>query len=514
MGFECSENKDIRATKFKSTTADGAAIGTIGDRLSEEKERLFECRDCELALSWFRRCEGYVARLKLVMKSETSEAVHGIEELEDQIQDMKDDILRAVSDSLHCPSPQVREVAFSVVSSVMSPRPTGYVEYDTFESEEVLRALLKSAEESDRIDIELSVRERLICAMLKKLDPNQMTDVIRDYLRACERYMECIRNVELHPILRPGEHDFPFNGDIRILMLLIRYSSEISFQTKDVFRCDPLASAILIAEQTDIEQLIQNMDKARFLDLAKGDVANEYNHTILHSAAARGIMSVFDKVKTLDRGDIISMIDSQDLGSRTPLMLAASQGNCDVVKTLLDLGANPDAADDTWQNVLHHAVKNGHKEVTRVLTSRNPQQESLHTAANKDGLTALGVAIEAGHLDIVKLFPPEWSWTVVDPDGYSPLMRAVAEGHVQVVEWLLDERGVGDIDGVDSEGRTPLLTAVQARELDVVKFLLSRGADASIEDPLGGTPCRWARTYGRLDIVSVLEAYLALAADQ
>lgn len=56
---------------------------------------------------------------------------------------------------------------------------------------------------------------------------------------------------------------------------------------------------------------------------------------------------------------IKTIIDKQDNLGRTPLHIAASVGNEEMVKYLLKHGAKPDIKDNLGNSPLHHAAKGG-----------------------------------------------------------------------------------------------------------------------------------------------------------
>ena len=61
----------------------------------------------------------------------------------------------------------------------------------------------------------------------------------------------------------------------------------------------------------------------------------------------------------------------------TPLATAARYGHLDMVKCLLDRGADPDIADGPWATPLARAVKAGYNEITGLLK----QHGGTHTVA-------------------------------------------------------------------------------------------------------------------------------------
>ena len=70
---------------------------------------------------------------------------------------------------------------------------------------------------------------------------------------------------------------------------------------------------------------------------------------------------------------------------------------------------------------------------------------------------------------------------MADNEGYFPLFVAAQEGHLNVVQYLLDQ-GVGVNRGVqcctvNNAGMTPLYVAALNCRLPVVQYLLEHGAD-------------------------------------
>jgi ankyrin repeat protein len=88
-----------------------------------------------------------------------------------------------------------------------------------------------------------------------------------------------------------------------------------------------------------------------------------------------------------------------DAYSSTPLIYAAKYGHLDVVRVLLDGGAEVDRADSIRSTALHHAAFRGHLEVCRELLERGATVDPVNSW--KD--TPLHCAARGGHLSVVKL---------------------------------------------------------------------------------------------------------------
>ncbi|XP_068248922.1 kinase D-interacting substrate of 220 kDa-like [Palaemon carinicauda] len=246
--------------------------------------------------------------------------------------------------------------------------------------------------------------------------------------------------------------------------------------------------------------------------------------------------------------DLVSRGADVNYGSGVPLWNAAKGGYIEIVKYLLESGANPDG-DESFKggivavaaehnhldildlliasgasvtpgiygsDVLFRAAENGHVEAVRKL---------IQVGANVnhgDGFSLLNAA-KNGHLEVVKAFIDAgadvnagegWILDNAAEAGQTEVMKiliaagatkehldfamsaAAKGGHFETVKLLLD-------NGADAKRAGLLRRAVISGNLDVVKLLLDAGANITYEGSTG-YPMHFAASEGYMDIMALL----------
>lgn len=154
----------------------------------------------------------------------------------------------------------------------------------------------------------------------------------------------------------------------------------------------------------------------------------------------------------------------------TALIWASCKGHAEVVKFLLDNGANPDVQGfDGWSALLW-ASHNGYAQVAAMLLDRGAGTD----IQGESGGTALTRASDKGHVEIVgQLLARGASTDTQNALGYTALMWACARGHLQVVKMLLEKGARAELRNVDAE--TALVEAARKGHDKVVRLLLDTG---------------------------------------
>ncbi|CAK4479061.1 unnamed protein product [Aphanomyces euteiches] len=211
---------------------------------------------------------------------------------------------------------------------------------------------------------------------------------------------------------------------------------------------------------------------------AKASIVNENCETPLFRAIVEGHFDIV--VALLEASD--PSVNKANYEDATPLHEASKKGKLDIVKLLLDHGADVDSTDQDGFTALEWASYNGYFEIVKILLHHDA---SVNTA-DKDGMTALMWATRFKYDEIVnELLTHGASVNLAERNGYTALHWAANFGHVDIVENLLAH---GSFVGVtDMNGWTPLHLSSKDGHLDIVKLLLDAGAETLVKTKDGRT---------------------------
>ncbi|AIF81939.1 hypothetical protein I862_06925 [endosymbiont of Acanthamoeba sp. UWC8] len=195
----------------------------------------------------------------------------------------------------------------------------------------------------------------------------------------------------------------------------------------------------------------------------------------------------------------VASLINKSIDRINPLAAAAIEGYYDIVKLLLDKGADPNIAANKGVTPLYIAAQNGHVNVVELLLKRGANTDFI----TDEGITPLYIAAQNGHVNVVELLLK--SGANVDPitgKGITPLYIAAQNGYVNIVELLL-KRGA-NTNFITDEGITPLYIAAQNGYVNIVELLLKSGANANFITEESTTPLYIAAQNGHENIVRLL----------
>lgn len=127
--------------------------------------------------------------------------------------------------------------------------------------------------------------------------------------------------------------------------------------------------------------------------------------------------------------------ESIDQQHRTPLLLAASNGDGEWVEALIRMGADVQATTRMGQTALTLAAAAGHERAIQALLAAGAEVDPQQVFAEGSPLTA---AAAHGQLGAVRLLAAAGADLEAWDRGRTALMCAAANGHVSVVEALIE----------------------------------------------------------------------------
>ncbi|KFV51348.1 Ankyrin repeat domain-containing protein 16, partial [Tyto alba] len=268
----------------------------------------------------------------------------------------------------------------------------------------------------------------------------------------------------------------------------------------------------------------------------------------LHEAASMGHRECVSYL--LERGASVDCLKKADW---TPLMMACTRQNLEVIKALVEHGANPLLKNKDGWNCFHIASREGHPHVLQYLLDVSPsswdtestiKRTPLHTAAmhgcfdavelllercqykpdsrDKCGVTPFMDAIQNGHVDIARLLLEKHQAcpSALDALGAQPLHRAALTAQDESIQFLVSELGVdvnereghtrtiqtllslgADVHAKDGKSRSALHAACAGQQADAARILLRAG----LRDAPDGTGTLAQQLARKPDVIQVFQ---------
>lgn len=221
--------------------------------------------------------------------------------------------------------------------------------------------------------------------------------------------------------------------------------------------------------------------------------------TLLHHGASSQTLAVEPQTAAIihatDDRDTLADIDKT-----SPLLIAAKQGNVDMVSLLLQYNVDVNTADENGNTALIEACSNGNVEIVKKLLEANADTEKQ----NIDGHTAIMTASETGNPKIVLLLLKHGANPNAQrrDDGYTALMLATCRGHTEAVDYLLAHEA--DANAVSEDGVSALMIATSSEHKEIVELLIEAGADVDLQQTDGVSALMEACLSGQADLVELL----------
>lgn len=193
----------------------------------------------------------------------------------------------------------------------------------------------------------------------------------------------------------------------------------------------------------------------------------------------------------------INEVDGEGL---TSLMVATIANDSVMVETLLNAGADPNAATLQGVSVLHFAAYHNRDRFSSLIIAAGAKPNVL----DYRGQTPLHVACQVGATNIVSQLVDAGAFiNLADRKGNPPIMIACGHRQLGALEELLEKGAY--VDARDSQGRTAAMLLSVLGEDEMLRILLRRKPDLSIVDYNGKSALTYARMNRRWTIISLLQ---------
>uniref|UniRef100_A0A674N186 Euchromatic histone-lysine N-methyltransferase 2 n=1 Tax=Takifugu rubripes TaxID=31033 RepID=A0A674N186_TAKRU len=204
-------------------------------------------------------------------------------------------------------------------------------------------------------------------------------------------------------------------GLLDICYMLVQAGANVDAQDKDLRT--PLVEAIIN----------NHIEVARYLIQSGACVYHvvEDGYTGLHHAAKLGNLEIVNML--LETGQVD--VNAQDSGGWTPIIWAAEHKHLDVIKVLLNRGADVNIADKELNVCLHWAAYAGSVDIAELVLNAGCSLSSVNT----HGDTPLHIASREGYLECVRLFLSRGAdIDIMNREGDTPLTLARPDSPVWV----------------------------------------------------------------------------------
>lgn len=302
-----------------------------------------------------------------------------------------------------------------------------------------------------------------------------------------------------------------FSGIYFFLLIAIR------IEAQEIFQAASTGNLVKVKELVEADpQLMRKTD--------------ERGRTPLH-LAARGVH--FEVIRFLVENG--ADVNARDANGSTPLHSTASRSHFEACRLLIEKGAEVDVKNTDGKTPFYYASYGGHKELIHYLLDKGADQSDIEIR-NAWGRTPLcAIARDGGDAETLKiLITLGADVNAADKDGLTPIMLAAWRPYPDAVNTLLDAgadlgintkngellldlaaRGLeklfsrmiengANLSGPYQNGGTLLHSAAGGSSLKIVETLVNKGFDPNKKDRFGWAPLHIAVEQGQKEIISFL----------
>nr|WP_284703690.1 ankyrin repeat domain-containing protein [Clostridium swellfunianum] len=173
------------------------------------------------------------------------------------------------------------------------------------------------------------------------------------------------------------------------------------------------------------------------------------------------------------------------------LSTASSSGNLDIVKMLIDAGANIEGFSNGSDSPIYAASSSGHLDIVKLLIGAGASIEGSSITTRP-----IAGAVSRGHLEVCKLLIENGACLdFCDDKNQSLLLIAIGTCNIELISYLL-EMGV-DVNSQDKYKHSALhdLFYKKKNKVEICKLLIDYGINVNLKNDNGQTPLFCFTTY-------------------
>jgi len=205
----------------------------------------------------------------------------------------------------------------------------------------------------------------------------------------------------------------------------------------------------------------------------------------IHEATTEGDLN---SVKLLVESDN-QLLNLKDINARTPLHWACRGVHFEIIKYLVDKGADLNATDVNGMIPLHSVASRGHAEAVRFLIEKG---SLVNVQSIYDSGTPLHYATENGFNNVVSILLDNGArCDLKNKFENTPLHVAVLTAQADIFKLLVDKMSENDpslLNLKDFDGNTALHLVSAQPDAKSVVYLVTKGADINARNTIGQTP--------------------------
>ena len=211
-------------------------------------------------------------------------------------------------------------------------------------------------------------------------------------------------------------------------------------------------------------------------------MASSLDNSLLITACSQGNYSEVKKL--IDLGYDVNFVNN---GSDTPLSVATIRSHVDIVKLLIQKGANvhfkTSYGTSIFSMAIHHAYPSKKVELMKIFIQKGVDINGMHGYGK---ITPLQEAVKIGHIEAVELLIQHRAYGFSQKPHQPPLFESMHRRKYEITKLLIKHRY--NLNEVDLDGDPALTLALKQHNTEIAKLLIEAGVDLYQASSYGDSP--------------------------